>query len=507
MQLLRRLFRRKRLRAGDHDIADARRLADAERTNHAAPDGCAWLDARTIDDLDLPLVFRAIDRARTATGAQLLWRWLAAPAVRRDVLDARERNIALVTDSALRDHIDDALPEIAVPDAPLLPWLLWEPPQPPPPTRLPLAIVLAQLASLVFALWWTPALVITSLLFIAAMLIDDWSTLHTARHARALAVLAYTLDAGTKLVDLPAVLVGSAREDLVVHPMLRRRLSILTTNDPFGLCEILRAGFLIRLFTIRSCMRIVDRECERLRRLVLWIGELDAFGSVARLRAERDVHVPALVEGGTPTLHTRGVLHPAIEGAVGNDVALDATSLLVTGSNMSGKSTFLRTLAINAILAQSIHTTFGTWRGSLLRVRSVMRIGDDVAAGMSTYAVEVAAVGELFAAAGGLPSLFVLDEPFNGTNPTIRVPIVVAVLEHLAAHDLVVAATHDLDVAKQLGPNFERVYFAEPERGHFDRKLRAGIAPSANAIDLLRRAGYPDAILSRLGTDEVTSVA
>jgi DNA mismatch repair ATPase MutS len=281
---------------------------------------------------------------------------------------------------------------------------------------------------------------------------------------------------------------------------LRRRLMLLTARDPFEILELVRAALLIRWFVLRSCMRVVEEERARLRRIVVWLGELDALCSIARLRDERpDTSVPDLVDGPLE-LHAHALVHPLVERCVGNDIAL-ARGMLVTGSNMSGKSTLLRAVALNAILAQSIHTTFGHWRAPLLAVRAVMRIRDDVDAGMSTYAVEVEAVGELVAAAterGPLPSLFVLDEPFHGTNPAIRVPIVVAVFEHLAARDLVIGATHDLDVAKLLGASFERAYFAELPCGGFDRTLHAGVAPSTNAVELLARAGYPPDLLARV---------
>ena len=194
-------------------------------------------------------------------------------------------------------------------------------------------------------------------------------------------------------------------------------------------------------------------------------------------------------------------MHPAIAGAVGNDLVLD-TGLLVTGSNMSGKSTFLRTIAINAICAQSIHTTFGTWHASLFRVFTVMRVADATAEGMSTYAVEVAAIGMLVEAVArrdhGLPALFVIDEPFRGTNPALRVPIVVSVLDYLGERDVAIAATHDLDVAAEVDARFARGYFGEPDddTGQFDRKLRPGVAPTSNALALLVRAGYPQAIVT-----------
>jgi hypothetical protein len=492
------VFGRVTARIGGSEVADARLLADAERVLGDEPAGCAWLDARTIDDLDLPFVFRSIDRAATPTGAQLLWRWLTAPATRRDVLDTRERKLTML-DPELREQITERLADTAAVDAPCLPRLLWQEPRELPSARLPIALLAAVAACAVLAWWWPAFVAAVIVLGVAAVLLDTYMHQRLAEEAHALAVLGATLDTTARIVAqcrLPAELAGDIAADLAVRARLRKRLLLLTARDPLDLLEVVRAALLVRLLAIRSCMRMVDVERARLRRIVLWLGELDALCSVARLRAERDdAHVPAF-EGTQVTAGT--LVHPAVPNAIGNEITL-APALLVTGSNMSGKSTLLRAVAVNAILAQSVHTTFGRWRAPLVRVRSVMQIRDDVEHGMSTYAVEVAAIGELVAATGGaLPTLFVLDEPFHGTNPAVRVPIVVAVLEHLAAHDFVIAATHDLDVARQLGEHFVRGYFAQLPNGDFDRTLKPGVALSTNALELLTRAGYPPALLARV---------
>jgi hypothetical protein len=78
-------LRRRSWVVGGVEVAEARRVADAERLAGAVIDGCTWLVERSIEDLDLPLVSRALDRTTTLTGSQGLWRWLAAPAVRLDV--------------------------------------------------------------------------------------------------------------------------------------------------------------------------------------------------------------------------------------------------------------------------------------------------------------------------------------------------------------------------------------------------------------------------------------
>jgi len=497
-----RPVRRRAWAVGTTEVADARRLADAERAAGGTPDGCTWLDERTVDDVDLPLVFRAIDRTATPTGAQALWRWLAAPAVRVDVLAARERSLArLAADPALRAQVRDALAGQATSDAPHLPRLLWEPAAPPLRTGGFAALAAALVVFGALVAWWPPLALGCVVLLVANVLIDDWASLRLAPQGHAIEVLGAALGSAERVIAGGVWRDEAIARDLAVLARLRKPIALLAVRDPFGIADLVRAGLLIRLLVLARYMRVVERERDRLRRVVLWLGELDALVSIASLRAERaDTRLPRLSVGAA-RIAARGLVHPAIAGAIGNDLVLDA-GLLVTGSNMSGKSTFLRAVAINAICAQSIHTTFGTWDAGVVRVFAVMRVADATAEGMSTYAVEVAAIGQLVEAVArcdhGLPALLVIDEPFSGTNPALRVPIVVSVLDYLGARDLPIAATHDLDVAAQVDARFARGYFGEPDdgTGRFDRKLRPGVSPASNALALLVRAGYPAAIIA-----------
>jgi hypothetical protein len=389
-------------------------------------------------------------------------------------------------------------------DAQLVPKLLWGEPAKPFGIEKYVLLVGALIACLIGG-WWMPALWgIAVFLFAANVLLDDWANTRHAHHARALEVMSSVLGVAGKLRErVPPELAGDIAADLAAVRRIRDRLVVLTVNDPLEIASVVRAGFLVRLFVLASSMRLIDRERVRLRRIVLWVGELDALLSIVKLRREReDASIPAL-DAPARVIEAQGLVHPAIEDCVGNTIALADTDLLVTGSNMSGKSTFLRTLAVNAICAQSIHTTFGSWRACLLRVHAVMRTADDPARGQSTFAVEVSAIGELIARVsrdGDLPALFLLDEPFTGTNPAVRVSIAVAVLDYLSAHDIVIAATHDLEVASRVDARFLRAHFLEIDElaGEFDRQLRDGVAPSTNAVAMLRRAGYPDELLARI---------
>lgn len=483
-----RFLRKLAPRIGGHDVRDARLLADLERGAGATPEGCEWLDDRTVEDLDLGEVFTAVDRTRTATGAQVLWRYLAAPAQSAAVLAKREALIDRFRATELRDRVNRALGTTMIADAPHVARLLWGEPASAFHRLLLPAMWVAMAGCLALAFAFPVSIVGVVLVLAANIVIDDWSKLRLAHQARGLALLDELLTRAAAVAKIVPTEV-----DLGVRHGLKRRMAVNRIRDPFGLADLVRAATLLQLAVTRSVMRYVTAERERFRRVVVWFGEVDALAAIAALRAgAAALRVPEVVDG---PIIAEQLAHPAIEDAIGNDFVL-SSGLLITGSNASGKSTFLRTVAVNAILAQSIHTTFGGWRAPLIRVCCVMRIADDPGGGLSTYAVEVAAIGALVTAESSNP-LFVIDEPFNGTNPAIRVPIVIAVLEYLVARGLVIAATHDLDVASRLDARFDRCYFDE-QAGGFDRRLRAGIAPATNAIELLRRAGYPAAILDRL---------
>lgn len=484
---------------------------DLERATAAPPpEGCAWLDERTIDDLELEGVATAIDRTASPAGAQLLWRMLAAPAQRLDVLAQREAALAeLARDPAGTARLREVLARMSEADTAYVPLLLHaEMPPLPVSGRTFTLLQLALVASIAGGLLLTPLFLVAAVvLFITNLVVDDRTNTSLANHTRALQMFGKVLDAGARIVAGklgPAAWRDAIAADLPTLEPLRRRLRAMSVSDPLDISGVVIAALLVRPKALAGSLDFLERERATMARVHRLVGELDALQSITAWRAERasELSVPDLAVG-PPTLDVHDLRHPAIQDAVGNDLALPGRSLLVTGSNMSGKSTFLRTLAINAVLAQSIHTVCGRYRGTLLRVHTAMRAVDATDEGLSTYAAEVKAVRGLITAAEGPASLFALDEPFRGTNPSVRVPIVVAVLEHLATGHLVVAATHDLEVAHKLSPRFDRGYFKELDEGDdtyeddgFDYKLRPGTAVTTNALTLLRRAGYPESILA-----------
>jgi DNA mismatch repair ATPase MutS len=195
-----------------------------------------------------------------------------------------------------------------------------------------------------------------------------------------------------------------------------------------------------------------------------------------------------------------------VDEAVPNSIALAPPhGLLVTGSNMSGKSTFLRTVGVNVVLAQTINTCFArTYEAPVYQVRTCIGRADDLIAGKSYYLVEVESVLALVnAGERPEPHLFIFDELFRGTNAVERIAAAEAVLHTLIAGGkphIVLAATHDGELVDLLAGSYAVCHFGDavgPEGLVFDYQLAAGPATSRNAIALLELNGAPESLVQR----------
>jgi DNA mismatch repair ATPase MutS len=185
---------------------------------------------------------------------------------------------------------------------------------------------------------------------------------------------------------------------------------------------------------------------------------------------------------------------------VRNDVRLaaDTRLLVVSGSNMSGKSTLLRTVGINAVLALAgAPVRAARLRLTPVAVGATLRIEDSLQEGRSRFFAEITHVrARADLAAGSRPLLFLLDELFHGTNSHDRLHGAAGVLRSLLARGAIgLITTHDLAltaIADQLAPRAANVHFADQFEGgqmHFDYRLRPGAVTRSNAIALMRAVG------------------
>ncbi|MCY1057698.1 hypothetical protein [Nannocystis sp. SCPEA4] len=476
------------------------------------------LDDQTWRDLLLDQVVSRLDRTITAAGSQALYRWARRPLLDADALRRRHAVIeAMGRDPALREEIQTLLLDFGVGRGKHLPRVLWgridEPEVPLPVLRLlPVALVGSIVAGILLPS--LPLLGLGAAIFVANIVIHNRASYAIAPMMLALEDVGRLVMLAQRLVQLPSVartesLRPALDELAAMLPGTRslvRRTTMLHFNDPFDLSEYLKTVLLLEVIRFYGAARLLRRFQPQLRRLLDVMGDLDAAQSAASLREDPATCIPRIDASddatAPPRIHAEDLRNPLLARPVGNDLLLPSTCLLVSGSNMSGKTTFLRTVATNAVLAQSLCVVYGTsYRGAPVRVASCIGIADDLLSGRSYYRAELDAILRIVRGAEAGPCLVVLDEIFRGTNPLERTAAAVAVLQHLAGRHLVLAATHDLEIGEQMGGAFSEAHFCEvaTEDGEldFDYRLRPGRIERPNAIALLARTGFPDDIVQR----------
>ncbi len=266
--------------------------------------------------------------------------------------------------------------------------------------------------------------------------------------------------------------------------------------------DLLKAVFLLEpIFFFKMMKQIEDHRYE-IKTLFEAVGELDMAISIASWRESLPYYcLPAFTESMDKQWNATGMFHPLIEHPIPNELILDdGKSILLSGSNMSGKTTFVRTLGINALLAQTLNTACAkTLSISRFKVFTAIRITDDLLEDSSYYFEEVKVMKLLVEESrNGDFNLFLLDELFKGTNTVERIASGKSLLSYLN-HDknLVCCSTHDLELIDYLEGEFDFFHFEEiihEGQLHFDYQLKKGGLNNTNAIRLLEINGFPDHI-------------
>jgi hypothetical protein len=241
------------------------------------------------------------------------------------------------------------------------------------------------------------------------------------------------------------------------------------------------------------------------------LGDAEALSALGTLAYDNPGWVMPELGDGTPGIEARALGHPLLPATarIANDITVGppGTFVLVTGSNMSGKSTLLRAIGTNVVLAQAGGPVCAEWmRLTPVDVWTSIRIDDSLEAGVSLFMAELRRLKRIVDAARDpareRPLLYLLDEILHGTNTAERRIAARRVITYLLEAGAIGAVTtHDLTLAEDptLDAAAERVHFTEhfsQENGvmamTFDYRLRPGLATSANALKLLAMIGLGD---------------
>lgn len=230
------------------------------------------------------------------------------------------------------------------------------------------------------------------------------------------------------------------------------------------------------------------------------IAEFEELGSLAVLSAVRETTEPEIIED--MKLGFDEIYHPLInrEKVVSNSGNLDGHITIITGSNMSGKTTFMRTIAVNAVLAYAgAGVCAKSFKLPIMKLFTSMRITDDVSSGISTFYAEILRIkraADYVEAGSEPPALCLIDEIFKGTNSADRIVGATEAVKKLSSGKcMVILTTHDFelcDIQEADGRPADNYHFEEYYENDeilFDYKMKSGRCTTRNAIALLKMAG------------------
>ena len=476
----------------------------------------AEVDDKTWADLEFPEIFARLDTTVTPVGGQVLYAHL-----RRYVEDAAllaercDTYAALAAHATLREGIQLRLARLRDADnADIAEILFGERRENPAHRNLIRAwsttsiVLLALVLAAGWSAWiWLPVLPINAVILIRAAArqhreieamqrciglieaADKLATLH-ARHPGQPQLAGLHGEATQRRVVRRnlfwlSVLRWASNPALLVPPVVVGILNFLFLTE-----LVVHAGTLEKFFRVRG----------KLAATFELVGALDAAIAIASTLQRYPRHCQPVLTDARALAIIDGS-HPLLPCGVTNTVQLAGQSALVTGSNMAGKTTFIKMLACNAILGQTLGFCLAS--SATLQCATVMASIHglhSVATGKSHYFTEIETIDAFIRGTrDGRARLLVIDEPFSGTNTVERIAVARAVLAALGEHAIVLVTTHDVELQTLLGERYALFHFQEnPDvDGYFDYRLRPGPATERNAIRLLERLGFPRDITAR----------
>ena len=265
------------------------------------------------------------------------------------------------------------------------------------------------------------------------------------------------------------------------------------------------------LTSYNKIVKMIKENHEEIMLLFEFVGEIDMAISVASFRQSLDVWcLPNFIEGTDEApyadkkehaIEIQELIHPLISGAVPNSVLLDRNSFLM-GANASGKSTFIKAVAINIILAQTIHTCSAeSFEMPRMRVMTSMAVRDDVLSGESYYVREVKYLKRMLDVSGDDRPIFcAVDEILKGTNKNERLAASEAVLRYLSdKNSIIMVATHDYELIDRLQGDFDCYHFRcllSDNGVEFEYRIHEGTGGETNAVALLNYYHFPKSVVN-----------
>jgi len=471
------------------------------------------IDDSTWNDLNMNELFSLIDRTITSPGESALYNILRTPCSQDSAQELIHRNKIITTlqeNPETREKLQLALLKMGRDQSNTITHLLWDP----LPPKNPLSFVYSLLALVALLALFTPLLLGSQ----SILLIMGVFAINSIVHYRVRKKFSYHLPSITSLSGLLRSTKNIIRADfpefdleqqqlkdasISIHKITSKLSNLFFDTNPssdiFFFIQYIQIFLLMEVRSFYGALEEIKRQIKELREIYRIVGLLDALQATASYRKGLDYIEPVFTQD--RRLDVVELRHPLLANPSPNSICIQEKGILVTGSNMAGKSTFLRTLGINVIMAQSIYTCLAdSYTASYLQVASSINKADNISQHKSLYYAEAERLLNIIQPEySKFPALCLIDELLSGTNYTERLSASEAILNYLKKKNaLIVIATHDLDLAESLEDTYQCYHFSDKvDNNHlqFDYKLKHGIATTRNAIKLLEYLGYPKDII------------
>jgi hypothetical protein len=485
------------------------------------------LSDKTCNDLDFNELFMFADRTTSKVGQQYLYNMLRTIPQDNKNLTRQEKIIEQITeDAGLRIKIQLQLETLAAQNAYYITSLFQDEHIQRPKWYFIIPVLSFTSLICILLLPFTPQYFYVLLaVVIVNMIIHYWNKSNLYEYLGSIPQLLKLNAVAKELLRVPLIkdINPGLHDSIKIIDKIRRSMSFFKLEAKissdisiafWSMLELLKSVFLLEPLLLFGVLKRLDTKRKEIEEVYSFVGYVDSLISIASFRQSLDKYCKPEISSKTKVLSGTEIYHPLIPDCVTNSIDIAGKSILLTGSNMSGKTSFIRTIGLNVISGLTLNTCFAkSFSLSTLRIFSAIRISDDLMNDKSYYFEEVLTIKEMIENSRmPFTNLFLLDEIFKGTNTIERISAGKAVLSYLdKGSNIVFVSTHDIELAELLKDSFELYHFSEQvgnKTVDFDFKLKNGKLKNRNAIRILEINDYPkeiidDAIGLSVGLDKI----
>lgn len=494
----------------DNELRDDINFHDLEEFYVSMMKRADWiLDDQTWNDMEMNRVFCKLERTYSMPGQQMLYNMLRTLIFDEEELKRRDKVMDfLLHNREIREKISCLMFYIGKVEYDGAASLLFKGiPKLPDSSNWANGLAIAMAASLIaIPIWGLNGIIAAVAMFVTNTVYHQKFNAKTEATMPGVQYIARMLAIAEELgnMDIPQLdkyYLSFFRKCAKKCGIIKKKAGGLGGNgDPIGIMEYIKILFLTEDRAFIRSIKYIDEFAPVLRVLYRKLGELDALMSMASYRRGlRRMCKPVFVQE-PRYFKVENITHPLLPKGVANSLEMTGGNVVITGSNMSGKSTFLRSLSTGAVMAQTFYTVSADYyEASFFNILTSISPSDDLMEGKSYYMAEAEALLRMVQVLDEeRTSLLMIDEIFRGTNPIERVAAASALLSYLARHNtMVIVATHDIEITQKVADLYTSYHFSEnvtKESLDFDYKLKPGVLRVPNGIRILEYLGYPEEI-------------